>query len=149
MTQHCPSTHTTEHVVVKPLYLYPTAKGTDTLWWYGTWANFLQKHTCHTITWTLYTHFLHPTLTAQSVIMILINYSNGHLLQGHCKGHAHDNTRPVSKLWNASFQGLLENQPILFFITHGESSTGVLQPLDGIGELCHRCVCPSLLCPYW
>uniref|UniRef100_A0A8C4NJV6 Alanine--glyoxylate aminotransferase n=1 Tax=Eptatretus burgeri TaxID=7764 RepID=A0A8C4NJV6_EPTBU len=35
-------------------------------------------------------------------------------------------------------KGLLENQPILFFITHGESSTGVLQPLDGIGELCHR-----------
>lgn len=27
---------------------------------------------------------------------------------------------------------------MLFFLAHGESSTGVLHPLDGIGELCHK-----------
>uniref|UniRef100_UPI00358EC762 alanine--glyoxylate aminotransferase isoform X2 n=1 Tax=Myxine glutinosa TaxID=7769 RepID=UPI00358EC762 len=42
-------------------------------------------------------------------------------------------------------KGLLENQPVLFFITHGESSTGVLQSLDGIGELCHRHGCLLLV----
>ncbi|KAH0623902.1 hypothetical protein JD844_007096 [Phrynosoma platyrhinos] len=35
-------------------------------------------------------------------------------------------------------KGLLQHTPSLFFITHGESSTGVVQPLDGLGDLCHR-----------
>ena len=30
------------------------------------------------------------------------------------------------------------NKPKMFFITHGESSTGVLQDIAGIGELCRR-----------
>ena len=29
-------------------------------------------------------------------------------------------------------------RPKLFFVTHGESSTGTLQGLEGIGPLCHR-----------
>merc|ERR1711997_580404 len=33
-------------------------------------------------------------------------------------------------------EGLKTSKPGLFFITHGESSTGVCQPLEGIGELC-------------
>lgn len=37
-------------------------------------------------------------------------------------------------------QGLARHKPSVFFITHGESSTGVLQPLEGLGELCHRSV---------
>ncbi|KAG8508277.1 Serine--pyruvate aminotransferase, mitochondrial [Galemys pyrenaicus] len=35
-------------------------------------------------------------------------------------------------------QALARHQPALLFLTHGESSSGVLQPLDGYGELCHR-----------
>lgn len=35
-------------------------------------------------------------------------------------------------------QGLAQHKPVLLFLTHGESSSGVLQPLDGYGELCHR-----------
>ncbi|XP_006276181.2 alanine--glyoxylate aminotransferase isoform X1 [Alligator mississippiensis] len=35
-------------------------------------------------------------------------------------------------------QGLAQHKPAVLFITHGESSSGVLQPLDGLGELCHR-----------
>lgn len=39
-----------------------------------------------------------------------------------------------------STQGLVRHKPLVLFITHGESSTGVLQPLEGLGELCHRSV---------
>lgn len=35
-------------------------------------------------------------------------------------------------------QALARHKPSVLFITHGESSTGVLQPLEGLGELCHR-----------
>ena len=35
-------------------------------------------------------------------------------------------------------QALARHKPALLFLAHGESSTGVLQPLDGYGELCHR-----------
>ncbi|XP_062987609.1 alanine--glyoxylate aminotransferase [Elgaria multicarinata webbii] len=42
-------------------------------------------------------------------------------------------------------RGLVEHAPLLFFITHGESSTGVAQPLDGLGELCHRYNCLLLV----
>lgn len=37
-------------------------------------------------------------------------------------------------------QALARHKPSVIFITHGESSTGVLQPLEGLGELCHRSV---------
>jgi alanine-glyoxylate transaminase/serine-glyoxylate transaminase/serine-pyruvate transaminase len=33
---------------------------------------------------------------------------------------------------------LEKHKPALFFITHGESSTGVVQGLEGLGPLCHK-----------
>uniref|UniRef100_A0A8V1A3D6 Alanine--glyoxylate aminotransferase n=1 Tax=Gallus gallus TaxID=9031 RepID=A0A8V1A3D6_CHICK len=42
-------------------------------------------------------------------------------------------------------EGLAQHKPSLLFITHGESSTGVLQPLEGLGELCHRQGCLLLV----
>ncbi|KAM9315360.1 alanine--glyoxylate aminotransferase [Gastrophryne carolinensis] len=42
-------------------------------------------------------------------------------------------------------KGLAEHKPSLFFITHGESSSGVVQPLDGLGDLCHRYKCLLLV----
>lgn len=33
---------------------------------------------------------------------------------------------------------IAEVKPKAFFITHGESSTGVLQNLEGIGAICHK-----------
>ncbi|NWQ96496.1 SPYA protein, partial [Burhinus bistriatus] len=42
-------------------------------------------------------------------------------------------------------QGLAQHKPSVLFITHGESSTGVLQPLEGLGELCHRHGCLLLV----
>jgi len=38
-------------------------------------------------------------------------------------------------------EGLKKHRPVMFFVTHGESSTGVLQPMQGIGELCKRHNC--------
>uniref|UniRef100_A0A4W5RNV2 Alanine--glyoxylate aminotransferase n=1 Tax=Hucho hucho TaxID=62062 RepID=A0A4W5RNV2_9TELE len=40
-------------------------------------------------------------------------------------------------------QALTKHKPVLFFLTHGESSTGVVHPLDGIGDICHKhnCLC--------
>lgn len=35
-----------------------------------------------------------------------------------------------------SSKALSKHRPVLFFLTHGESSTGVLHPLEGIGQLC-------------
>lgn len=46
-------------------------------------------------------------------------------------------------MWSPSLsvlQGLVQHKPLVLFLTHGESSTGVLQPLEGLGELCHRSV---------
>ncbi|KAL1023366.1 hypothetical protein UPYG_G00039880 [Umbra pygmaea] len=42
-------------------------------------------------------------------------------------------------------QALAKHKPVLFFLTHGESSTGVLHPLDGIGEICHKHNCLFLV----
>ncbi|XP_003474416.2 alanine--glyoxylate aminotransferase [Cavia porcellus] len=42
-------------------------------------------------------------------------------------------------------EGLAQHKPVLLFLTQGESSTGVLQPLDGYGELCHRYQCLLLV----
>ncbi|XP_030647132.1 alanine--glyoxylate and serine--pyruvate aminotransferase a [Chanos chanos] len=38
-------------------------------------------------------------------------------------------------------KALALHRPVMFFLTHGESSTGVLHPIDGIGELCHKHNC--------
>uniref|UniRef100_A0A7N8YN92 Alanine--glyoxylate aminotransferase n=1 Tax=Mastacembelus armatus TaxID=205130 RepID=A0A7N8YN92_9TELE len=42
-------------------------------------------------------------------------------------------------------QALSKYRPVLFFLAHGESSTGVLHPLDGIGQLCQRYNCLFLV----
>ncbi|XP_015999705.2 serine--pyruvate aminotransferase [Rousettus aegyptiacus] len=42
-------------------------------------------------------------------------------------------------------EGLARHRPVLLFLTQGESSSGVLQPLDGYGELCHRYQCLLLV----
>ncbi|XP_014818446.1 PREDICTED: serine--pyruvate aminotransferase isoform X2 [Calidris pugnax] len=42
-------------------------------------------------------------------------------------------------------EGLVRHKPSVLFITHGESSTGVLQPLEGLGKLCHRHSCLLLV----
>ena len=33
---------------------------------------------------------------------------------------------------------MAEHRPAVTFLCHGESSTGVMHPLEGYGDLCHR-----------
>uniref|UniRef100_A0A2C9JY92 Alanine--glyoxylate aminotransferase n=1 Tax=Biomphalaria glabrata TaxID=6526 RepID=A0A2C9JY92_BIOGL len=35
-------------------------------------------------------------------------------------------------------KGLQEHKPIVVFVTYGESSAGTAQPLEGLGDLCHK-----------
>ncbi|NWR22492.1 SPYA protein, partial [Emberiza fucata] len=55
--------------------------------------------------------------------------------------------KPPGKYFTAQDieQGLVQHKPLVLFITHGESSTGVLQPLEGLGQLCHRHGCLLLV----
>lgn len=36
------------------------------------------------------------------------------------------------------FQAVTQSKPALVYVCHGESSTGVLQPIDGFGEICRE-----------
>lgn len=42
-------------------------------------------------------------------------------------------------------EALAQHKPVLLFLTHGESSSGILQPLDGYGDLCRRYNCLLLV----
>ncbi|KAG1969404.1 alanine--glyoxylate aminotransferase family protein [Pimephales promelas] len=42
-------------------------------------------------------------------------------------------------------QALAKHKPVLFFLTHGESSAGLVHPMDGIGEMCHKYNCLLLV----
>lgn len=42
-------------------------------------------------------------------------------------------------------EGLAQHKPAVLFLTQGESSSGILQPLEGFGELCHRYKCLLLV----
>lgn len=35
-------------------------------------------------------------------------------------------------------EALQKHRPVLLFVTQGESSTGVYQPVDDLGQLCHK-----------
>ncbi|CAL8366759.1 unnamed protein product [Boreogadus saida] len=39
-------------------------------------------------------------------------------------------------------QAIAKHKPVLFFLTHGESSAGLCHPMDGIGDICqkHNCL---------
>lgn len=38
-------------------------------------------------------------------------------------------------------KGLQEHSPKVLFLAHGDSSTGVLQPLEGVGDICRKYDC--------
>lgn len=37
-------------------------------------------------------------------------------------------------------EAVAKHRPVLLFVVQGESSTGVYQPLDGLGLICHKYV---------
>jgi alanine-glyoxylate transaminase / serine-glyoxylate transaminase / serine-pyruvate transaminase len=59
--------------------------------------------------------------------------------------------RTISKAYGDVFtladieQGLASHRPKLLWLCHAETSTGTLQPMDGIGELCRRYDCLLLI----
>ncbi|KAM6122326.1 alanine--glyoxylate aminotransferase [Pterocles gutturalis] len=61
--------------------------------------------------------------------------------------HVHELLKPPGEYFTLRDieEGLSRHKPSVLFITHGESSTGVLQPLEGLGELCHRHGCLLLV----
>jgi len=42
-------------------------------------------------------------------------------------------------------EALKQHKPAVLFVCHGDSSTGVLQPLDGLSDICHRYNCLLLV----
>uniref|UniRef100_A0A915J532 Alanine--glyoxylate aminotransferase n=1 Tax=Romanomermis culicivorax TaxID=13658 RepID=A0A915J532_ROMCU len=42
-------------------------------------------------------------------------------------------------------QAIKKHHPVVFFMCHSESSTGVMQPLEGLGDLCHANGCLFLV----
>ncbi|XP_008941918.1 PREDICTED: serine--pyruvate aminotransferase, partial [Merops nubicus] len=66
---------------------------------------------------------------------------------GRLGANVHELLKPPGEyftLWDIE-EGLVQHKPSVLFITHGESSTGVLQPLEGLGKLCHRHGCLLLV----
>ena len=57
----------------------------------------------------------------------------------------------IERPWGEAFslqeieQALITHRPAILAMVHAETSTGVLQPMDGIGELCRRHDCLLLL----
>ena len=44
--------------------------------------------------------------------------------------------------WLLNLQSLQEHQPSMLFVAQGESSTGLAQPVENLGQLCHKLVTP-------
>ena len=41
-----------------------------------------------------------------------------------------------------NLQSLQEHQPAMLYVAQGESSTGLAQPIENLGQLCHKSVTP-------
>ncbi|XP_073705151.1 alanine--glyoxylate and serine--pyruvate aminotransferase b [Garra rufa] len=53
---------------------------------------------------------------------------------------------PGGHFTNAEIEeAVAKHKPVLFFLTHGESSAGLVHPMDGIGEICHKHNCLLLV----
>ncbi len=59
--------------------------------------------------------------------------------------------KTIEKSWGEAFSldeieaALIKYKPSVFALVHAETSTGVCQPMEGIGELCHKFDCLLLL----
>ena len=59
--------------------------------------------------------------------------------------------RVIEKPWGEAFtlaelqNAVAEHQPAILGLVHGETSTGVMQPLEGVGELCRAADCLLLV----
>ncbi len=66
-------------------------------------------------------------------------------------GRLRADTRLIEKEWGQAFNldelraGLEEHRPVVLALVHGETSSGVCQPMDGIGDLCREYNCLLLV----
>lgn len=66
-------------------------------------------------------------------------------------GRYTDNVKQINKEYGTVFTleeieaGLVEHKPQVMWICHAETSTGTLQPMDGIGALCRKYECLLML----
>ena len=66
-------------------------------------------------------------------------------------GRYRANVKTIEKPWGEWFSleeleaALIEHKPAILAIVHAETSTGVCQPMDGVGDLCRKHDCLLLL----
>ncbi len=66
-------------------------------------------------------------------------------------GRYHADVKIIEKPWGEAFSkdeleaALIEHKPAILAMVHAETSTGVCQPMDGIGDLCRKHNCLLLL----
>jgi len=77
------------------------------------------------------------------VVLIAISGYSGERLADIARRYGVD-TRTLKNPWGEFFSlddlsnGLEQHKPTLLGLVHGEPSTGVCQPMDGIGDLCRK-----------
>ena len=83
-------------------------------------------------------------------VLVAIKGYFGHRLQDMA-GRYKANVATINKEWGTAFNldeienALNEHKPAVLAIVHAETSTGVCQPMDGIGELCRKYGCLLLV----
>ncbi len=83
-------------------------------------------------------------------VLVAIKGYFGHRL-ADMAGRYQANVQTIEKAWGEAFSlgeleaGLREYRPSILAMVHAETSTGVCQPMDGIGELCEKYNCLLLL----
>ncbi len=83
-------------------------------------------------------------------VLVCINGYFGNRL-ADMAGRYQADVRLIEKQWGEAFSleeiesSLIEHRPAVLAIVHAETSTGVCQPMEGIGDLCHKYDCLLLL----
>ena len=83
-------------------------------------------------------------------VLVAINGYFGHRL-ADMAGRYKANVFSIQKHWGEAFslgeieEALKEYRPAVFAIVHAETSTGVCQPMEGIGDLCRKYDCLLLV----
>ena len=83
-------------------------------------------------------------------VLVAIKGYFGHRLADMCSRYK-ANVKIINKPWGEAFskneikEALLKYRPNVLAMVHAETSTGVCQPMDGIGELCEKNGCLLLL----
>ena len=90
------------------------------------------------------------TVEPNDTVLIGIKGYFGHRLADMCSRYR-ANVKTIEKPWGEAFfldeieEALLKNKPKILAMVHAETSTGVCQPMDGIGDLCAKYDCLLLL----